>query len=150
MILPSQIFTPLFSFNFTIKTETPICKHGPPEVDESGNQVFCGRGPTRQDCSPGYKCNIHPTDRYAVCCPVSESLLIQMKTARLLPNVNEAPCDHHNKFREHNIQYDSSRETRLVCTRRGHNPNRQTCIPYCITVIDRSRGNNAAQTCPYC
>ena len=31
--------------------------------------VFCGRGPTRQDCPQDYFCNIDPTDRFAVCCP---------------------------------------------------------------------------------
>lgn len=33
------------------------------------NDVFCGRGPDRQDCPAGYECNIDPADRFAVCCP---------------------------------------------------------------------------------
>lgn len=41
----------------------PKCQIGVPLPN-----VFCGRGPNRQDCPRGYSCNIHPTDRYAVCC----------------------------------------------------------------------------------
>uniref|UniRef100_A0A8W8NQL2 Uncharacterized protein n=1 Tax=Magallana gigas TaxID=29159 RepID=A0A8W8NQL2_MAGGI len=40
------------------------CDNGPPLLN-----VFCGRGPSRQDCPSGYFCNIDPTDRFAVCCP---------------------------------------------------------------------------------
>ena len=40
-----------------------------PLVDDSGEEVFCGRGPDRQDCPDGYSCAIDATDRYAVCCP---------------------------------------------------------------------------------
>ena len=43
-----------------------------PQVTSLGEQVFCGRGPNREDCKAGYKCNIHPTDRYAVCCRKSK------------------------------------------------------------------------------
>ena len=32
--------------------------------------IFCGRGPTRQDCPSGYQCIIAPDDTSAVCCPV--------------------------------------------------------------------------------
>ena len=45
-----------------------VCEVGMPQVTSLGVQVFCGRGPNREDCKAGYKCNIHPTDRYAVCC----------------------------------------------------------------------------------
>ena len=45
-----------------------VCEVGMPQVTSLGEQVFCGRGPNREDCKAGYKCNIHPTDRYAVCC----------------------------------------------------------------------------------
>ncbi|KAL3885814.1 hypothetical protein ACJMK2_025850 [Sinanodonta woodiana] len=31
--------------------------------------IFCGRGPTHQDCPKGYSCKIDPVDAYAVCCP---------------------------------------------------------------------------------
>ena len=31
--------------------------------------VFCGRGPNRQECPTGYLCNIAPDDSFAVCCP---------------------------------------------------------------------------------
>ncbi|KAL9958936.1 hypothetical protein ACROYT_G036013 [Oculina patagonica] len=42
--------------------------------------IHCGRGPNRQDCPAGYACVIHPTDRYAVCCPdVSNGRYIQGK-----------------------------------------------------------------------
>lgn len=36
--------------------------------------VFCGRGPNRQDCPSGYFCNIDPVDRFAVCCPQRECI----------------------------------------------------------------------------
>ncbi|CAH1787382.1 unnamed protein product [Owenia fusiformis] len=35
--------------------------------------IFCGRGPSRQDCPSGFECNISPTDRFAVCCPKTKS-----------------------------------------------------------------------------
>ncbi len=33
------------------------------------SSVFCGRGPTHQDCPKGYSCKTDPVDAYAVCCP---------------------------------------------------------------------------------
>ncbi|XP_076095559.1 uncharacterized protein LOC143066552 [Mytilus galloprovincialis] len=41
----------------------PKCRVGQPL-----SNVFCGRGPNRRDCPKGYYCNVHPTDKYAVCC----------------------------------------------------------------------------------
>ena len=43
----------------------PFCPYGNPVPG-----VFCGRGPNRQDCEPGFFCNIDPLDRFAVCCPI--------------------------------------------------------------------------------
>ncbi|CAC5390333.1 unnamed protein product [Mytilus coruscus] len=37
-------------------------------VGQHLSNIFCGRGPNRQDCPKGYYCNVHPTDKYAVCC----------------------------------------------------------------------------------
>ena len=45
------------------------CPFGVPAIGEDGQEIFCGRGLGRQDCGAGYTCNIHPTDRWAVCCP---------------------------------------------------------------------------------
>ena len=45
------------------------CPDGrPPERSRSGGYKFCGRGPGREDCGRGFYCEIHPTDRYAICC----------------------------------------------------------------------------------
>ena len=30
--------------------------------------AFCGRGQNTITCPPGSFCNIHPADRYAICC----------------------------------------------------------------------------------
>ncbi|XP_063438104.1 cysteine-rich motor neuron 1 protein-like isoform X1 [Mytilus trossulus] len=43
--------------------DVPSCKIGQPLAN-----YFCGRGPNRKDCPKDYFCNIHPTDKYAVCC----------------------------------------------------------------------------------
>ncbi|KAK3605484.1 hypothetical protein CHS0354_001472 [Potamilus streckersoni] len=32
------------------------------------SSIFCGYGPTHQDCPKGYSCKIDPLDAYAVCC----------------------------------------------------------------------------------
>ena len=34
--------------------------------------MFCGKGPNREDCKAGYKCEIDSADRYAVCCPTGK------------------------------------------------------------------------------
>ncbi|XP_052103595.1 probable spore coat protein DDB_G0283555 [Mytilus californianus] len=39
------------------------CKVGQPLPN-----INCGRGPNRQNCPKRYSCNVHPTDKYAVCC----------------------------------------------------------------------------------
>lgn len=44
------------------------CKVGNPFMNSDGSEVFCGRGPTRQDCPTGFSCNIDPADAFAVCC----------------------------------------------------------------------------------
>ena len=45
------------------------CKVGLPVKEPiSGKELFCGRGPNRDECPYGTSCVIHPTDRYAVCC----------------------------------------------------------------------------------
>lgn len=67
----SKFFGFFFSYNsknfLNVKNSDianePKCQIGVPLPN-----VFCGRGPNRQDCPRGYSCNIHPTDRYAVCC----------------------------------------------------------------------------------
>ena len=50
------------------------------------SDVFCGRGPTRQDCPTGYDCIIAPDDSFAVCCPVRRGKRnsIDSKNARLV------------------------------------------------------------------
>lgn len=63
----------LFAFYHTIQKipksknsdidNEPKCQIGVPL-----RNVFCGRGPNRQNCPRGYSCNVHPGDRYAVCC----------------------------------------------------------------------------------
>ena len=40
-----------------------------PEQSSSGGYKFCGRGPGREECGRGFYCEIHPSDRYAICCP---------------------------------------------------------------------------------
>ncbi|XP_013401614.1 keratin-associated protein 10-7 isoform X2 [Lingula anatina] len=35
----------------------------------NGRQLCCGLCMPRDECPTGYYCDIHPTDRYAVCCP---------------------------------------------------------------------------------
>ena len=47
-----------------------LCGAGnpPPLTGIGGQQIFCGRGPGRQDCPEGSYCNISPVDAYAVCC----------------------------------------------------------------------------------
>ena len=48
------------------------CEHGDPARDEAtGDEMFCGQGPSRQECPEDYECSIHPTDRWAVCCPTA-------------------------------------------------------------------------------
>uniref|UniRef100_A0A7S0FTT6 Uncharacterized protein n=1 Tax=Minutocellus polymorphus TaxID=265543 RepID=A0A7S0FTT6_9STRA len=42
-----------------------ICPDGQKPIPDT----FCGRGPNRVDCSDDEFCFIHPTDRFAVCCP---------------------------------------------------------------------------------
>eukprot|EP00105_Crassostrea_gigas_P045916 XP_019930064.1 PREDICTED: uncharacterized protein LOC105346212 [Crassostrea gigas] len=49
--------------------------------------VFCGRGPSRQDCPSGYFCNIDPTDRFAVCCPERAPPIATCDIGKPLPNV---------------------------------------------------------------
>ena len=49
-----------------------VCDVGTPQVSRSGEQVFCGKGPNREDCKAGYECKVDSVDRYAVCCPKSE------------------------------------------------------------------------------
>ena len=36
---------------------------------DSGGYKFCGRGPGREECGTGFYCEIHPSDRYAICFP---------------------------------------------------------------------------------
>lgn len=36
--------------------------------DENKKSIFCGRGPSRQDCPSGTYCDIAPNDAYAICC----------------------------------------------------------------------------------
>ncbi|XP_046573234.1 uncharacterized protein LOC124281250 [Haliotis rubra] len=43
--------------------------NGTPEVDNNGDNLFCGRGPNHVDCPEQSFCNIDPADRFAVCCP---------------------------------------------------------------------------------
>lgn len=52
----------------------PSCKNGQPLSD-----VFCGRGPNRQDCPSGYFCHVHPADAWAVCCPTAVSTGSRLK-----------------------------------------------------------------------
>ena len=58
-----------------------VCEFGKPQM-YGGKEVFCGRGPNRQDCADGYKCKIDPTDRYAVCCPVRRELSLIFSSTR--------------------------------------------------------------------
>lgn len=36
-------------------------------IDSNGKQIFCGWGPSRQECPVGSYCNIAPNDAYAYC-----------------------------------------------------------------------------------
>lgn len=36
-------------------------------LDGNGQQIFCGWGPSRQECPRGSYCNIAPNDAYAYC-----------------------------------------------------------------------------------
>ncbi len=31
--------------------------------------VFCGMSPVSQNCPPGWSCNVHVVDAWAICCP---------------------------------------------------------------------------------
>lgn len=57
------------NITFSILGAPPIatCDIGKPLPN-----VFCGRGPNRQDCPSGYFCKIDPVDRFAICCKTSE------------------------------------------------------------------------------
>lgn len=44
---------------------------------------FCGLGPNRQDCPAEYYCNIHPADRFAVCCPNGKHYIIFNKLFKM-------------------------------------------------------------------
>ncbi|XP_078001190.1 uncharacterized protein LOC144453723 isoform X8 [Glandiceps talaboti] len=47
------------------------CLDGIPATDANGLDIFCGRGPNRQECPADHFCNIAPDDTKAVCCPGS-------------------------------------------------------------------------------
>jgi hypothetical protein len=51
------------------------CNGYPPlkECSARRRNVFCGLGPHRISCPKGFSCDVHPTDRFAVCCDESES-----------------------------------------------------------------------------
>ncbi|CAC5359127.1 unnamed protein product [Mytilus coruscus] len=53
-----------------IKPQPATCKIGKPLPN-----IFCGRGPSRQECPKKYYCNIDPVDRFAVCCRRSYNYL---------------------------------------------------------------------------
>ena len=44
-------------------------------MDNLGQPVFCGLGPTSVKCKDGYECTNDRADRYAICCPLGELLL---------------------------------------------------------------------------
>ena len=46
-----------------------MCPGNKKPLKEGGLQLFCGRGPNRQECPEGSTCVIDPADGYAVCCP---------------------------------------------------------------------------------
>lgn len=48
------------------------CPEGRPVTDSNGVEIFCGRGPTHQNCPSGTECVIDPADRFAVCCKQKE------------------------------------------------------------------------------
>lgn len=43
-------------------------------LDSTGNQIFCGLGPRRQECPIGSYCNIAPNDAYAYCARPTKQL----------------------------------------------------------------------------
>ncbi|XP_048749635.2 uncharacterized protein LOC125661608 [Ostrea edulis] len=47
--------------------------------------VFCGRGPSRQNCPSGYTCNIDSADKFGVCC--REKVMPECEVGHPLPNV---------------------------------------------------------------
>jgi len=58
-----------------------ICCHSeaPPQIKKNrctlGTEIpdlFCGRGPGREECPSGSFCLIHPTDVFAICCDLGE------------------------------------------------------------------------------
>lgn len=65
------------------------------------SSVYCGRGPTHQDCPKGYSCKIDPVDTYAVCCPEdlcleegdSKTCYIDQCDVITCPNFPDARCD---------------------------------------------------------
>ena len=56
------------------------------------SNVFCGRGPTRQDCPSGYQCIIAPDDSYAVCCPVDNTKKTTTTTTNAVPVEKPGSC----------------------------------------------------------
>ena len=63
--------------------KNPCGKNGQPLKN-----VFCGRGPTRQNCKAGYECVIAPNDSYAVCCPTR----LQKRTTTTAPSKKTGSC----------------------------------------------------------
>ena len=64
-----------YAVNKTTGCRTCQCKRTPCEDDSKQPipGIFCGRGPTRQQCPDGSICVIAPNDAYAVCCPTLPS-----------------------------------------------------------------------------
>ena len=55
------------------------CKGGKmPFKNRQGKQVFCGRGPSREDCPDDHQCEIGRADEYAFCCPKPKRKLISI------------------------------------------------------------------------
>lgn len=67
---PGQECCPSYCGTRCIELPTP-CGHDQPLKASDGDQLFCGRGPSRVECPDGSHCVIAPDDSYAVCCPNS-------------------------------------------------------------------------------
>ena len=48
-----------------------------PLTDSNGVELYCGRGVSRVDCPADSRCEIHPTDAWAVCCPVETGTIVR-------------------------------------------------------------------------
>ncbi|KAJ8298828.1 hypothetical protein KUTeg_022888 [Tegillarca granosa] len=67
-VLEATAESPLRIQSNVKKPENP-CPIGLPLKNNAGKELFCGRGVGSEECPKGSSCHIHPTDRYAVCCP---------------------------------------------------------------------------------